>query len=93
MEKNRAQLSHPENEAAPTNLPALLGGTPVFEKTSDVPFPKLTLISKIIPSSRIKRQIPEPMHLAPRNLIIHILPNLLIRTLVSHFGLMLSYLL
>ena len=34
-------LSHPKNEATPTNLPALLGETPVFEKTPEVPFPKL----------------------------------------------------
>ena len=41
MERNSAKLSHTKNEATPTNLPALLGGTPVFEKTPDVPFPKL----------------------------------------------------
>ena len=41
MERNSAKLSHLKNEATPTNLPALLGGTPVFEKTPEVPFPKL----------------------------------------------------
>ena len=41
MERNSAKLSHVKNEATRTNLPALLGGTPVFEKTPDVPFPKL----------------------------------------------------
>ena len=41
MEKNRATLSHLENEPTPTALPAVLGGTPVFEKTPDAPYPKL----------------------------------------------------
>lgn len=41
MEKNRAKLSRLENEPTSPNLPAVLGGTPVFERTSDAPYPKL----------------------------------------------------
>ena len=39
MERNRSQSSHHENN--PTDLPAVLGGTPVFEITPDAPYPKL----------------------------------------------------
>ena len=39
MAKNTTQSSHHERTA--TNLPAFLGGTPVFELTPDVPYPKL----------------------------------------------------
>ena len=39
MERNRSQSSHHESNA--TGLPAVLGGTPVFEITPDVPYPKL----------------------------------------------------
>ncbi|MYC78134.1 DegT/DnrJ/EryC1/StrS family aminotransferase [Candidatus Poribacteria bacterium] len=41
MEKNRTKLSRLENEPTPPDLPAVLGGAPVFEKTSDAPYPKL----------------------------------------------------
>ena len=41
MEKNRTKSSHLESEITPTDLPAVLGGTPVFEKTPDAPYPKL----------------------------------------------------
>ncbi|MDE0467598.1 MAG: DegT/DnrJ/EryC1/StrS family aminotransferase [Candidatus Poribacteria bacterium] len=42
MERSSVKSSHvKKNEATATNLPALLGGTPVFEKTPDMPFPKL----------------------------------------------------
>ena len=34
MAKDRAKLSHIENEIAPTDLPAVLGGTPVFENNA-----------------------------------------------------------
>lgn len=40
MEKNSAKPSRPD-ETSSTNLPALLGGTPVFEKTPDTPYPRL----------------------------------------------------
>ena len=39
MEKNETQLSR--HEMSPTGLPAVLGGTPVFEITPDAPYPKL----------------------------------------------------
>ena len=39
MERNRSQSSHHESNT--TNLPAVLGGTPVFDITSDAPYPKL----------------------------------------------------
>ncbi len=39
MESNRSQSSHHERTA--TDLPAVLGGTPVFEITPDAPYPKL----------------------------------------------------
>ena len=39
MERNGTQSSHHEIKAA--NLPAILGGTPVFETTSEAPYPKL----------------------------------------------------
>ena len=39
MEKNETQLSR--DEIDPTDLPAVLGGTPVFEITPDAPYPKL----------------------------------------------------
>ncbi|MXV75748.1 DegT/DnrJ/EryC1/StrS family aminotransferase [Candidatus Poribacteria bacterium] len=39
MERNRSQSSH--HESTPTDLPAVLGGTPVFEITPDAPYPKL----------------------------------------------------
>lgn len=39
MEKNETQLSR--HEIDPTDLPAVLGGTPVFEVTPDAPYPKL----------------------------------------------------
>ena len=39
MEKNETQLSR--DEINPTDLPAVLGGTPVFEITPDAPYPKL----------------------------------------------------
>ena len=39
MEKNGTQLSR--HEVDPTDLPAILGGTPVFEITPDAPYPKL----------------------------------------------------
>lgn len=39
MEKNETQLSR--REVDPTDLPAVLGGTPVFEITPDAPYPKL----------------------------------------------------
>ena len=41
MERNSAKLARLESETTPANLPALLGGTPVFEKTPDAPYPKL----------------------------------------------------
>ena len=41
MEKERANLSHLESENAGIDHPAVLGGTPVFEKTPDAPYPKL----------------------------------------------------
>ena len=39
MERNRSQSSDHENDT--TGLPAILGGTPVFEITPDAPYPKL----------------------------------------------------
>ena len=39
MERNRSQSSDHENNT--TGLPAVLGGTPVFEITPDAPYPKL----------------------------------------------------
>ena len=39
MERNRTELSR--HEINPTELPAVLGGTPVFEITPDAPYPKL----------------------------------------------------
>ncbi len=39
MERNRTGLSR--HEINPTELPAVLGGTPAFEITSDAPYPKL----------------------------------------------------
>ena len=41
MAQNRAKLSRPENEPIVPDLPAVLGGTSVFEKTPDAPYPKL----------------------------------------------------
>ena len=39
MEMNRAKSSHPKTN--PRDLPAILGGTPVFETSPDVPYPIL----------------------------------------------------
>ena len=39
MERNKSQSSH--HEGNPADLPAVLGGTPVFEITPDAPYPKL----------------------------------------------------
>lgn len=39
MERNKSQSSY--HEGNPTDLPAVLGGTPVFEITPDAPYPKL----------------------------------------------------
>ena len=39
MERNTRQSSH--HEINPSELPAILGGTPVFEQTPDLPYPKL----------------------------------------------------
>ena len=39
MERNKSQSSHQKSN--PTDLPAILGGTPVFEITPDAPYPKL----------------------------------------------------
>ena len=39
MERNTTQPSH--QEINPADLPAILGGTPVFKQTRDVPYPKL----------------------------------------------------
>ena len=39
MERNTTQPSH--QEINPSELPAILGGTPVFEQTPDLPYPKL----------------------------------------------------
>ena len=39
MERNRTESSH--HARNPTDLPAVLGGTPVFEITPDAPYPKL----------------------------------------------------
>jgi perosamine synthetase len=39
MERSKTQLSH--HESNPADLPAILGGTPVFEQTPDVRYPKL----------------------------------------------------
>lgn len=41
MEKNRAKRPHPKNEPTAPELPTVLGGTPVFEKTPDASYPKL----------------------------------------------------
>ena len=41
MEKNRAKRLRPENEPTAPELPTVLGGTPVFEKTPDASYPKL----------------------------------------------------
>ena len=41
MEKNRAKRLHPKNEPTTPELPTVLGGTPVFEKTPDASYPKL----------------------------------------------------
>ena len=39
MNMNKTKGSHPKMD--PKYLPAILGGTPVFEKSSDVPYPRL----------------------------------------------------
>ena len=41
MVKNKTNSSRPESEITATDLPAVLGGTPVFEKTPDAPYPRL----------------------------------------------------
>ena len=41
MERNSAKSSRFTSETPTTNLPAILGGTSVFEKTPDVPYPRL----------------------------------------------------
>ena len=41
MAKENANHSHLESENPRVDLPAVLGGTPVFEKTPDAPYPKL----------------------------------------------------
>ena len=47
MAKDSAKFSHLENENAATDLPAVLGGTPVFEKTPEAPYPKLEQWSQV----------------------------------------------
>ena len=39
MEMNRTKSSH--FKINPRDFPAILGGTPVFEKSADVPYPRL----------------------------------------------------
>ena len=41
MKKNRATSPHHESGSANTDLPAILGGKPVFEGTPESPYPKL----------------------------------------------------
>ena len=41
MAKNRAKSSRLEHEPTSPDLPAVLGGTPVFERTADTPYPRL----------------------------------------------------
>ena len=41
MDTNRAKVSRLENESTAPDLPAVLGGTPVFEITPEMPYPKL----------------------------------------------------
>jgi len=45
MERNTTQSSHQERNSA--ELPAILGGIPVFEQTPDVPYPKLDAWNQI----------------------------------------------
>ena len=45
MERNTTQSSHHESD--PADLPVILGGTPVFEQTPDVPYPKLDAWNQI----------------------------------------------
>ncbi|MCE2414243.1 DegT/DnrJ/EryC1/StrS family aminotransferase [Candidatus Poribacteria bacterium] len=47
MKKNRAKSSHLENESTQTDLPAVLGGVSVFEKTPDASYPKLEQWSQV----------------------------------------------
>ncbi len=51
MKEDTAKFSHlknkHENENAATDLPTVLGGTPVFEKTPDAPYPKLEQWSQV----------------------------------------------